>query len=312
MKLNFFSRIKQTPVRKVLSYAERQEADILKYGAKERKVPLNGITEEEINEIAPHRRLSAKGNTLSDPEWFIKKYEEEAGKDYLPGWWNYVSPGMKGDYIVRQRYYSLLANKIMNKIQKEPVEHSYQFFDGEIIGHAIGDHKSVNYKGSHIDADVHNHPISTALDYCDKALAEFTEKLNPDIRKAHVPHSGEDIVSSVKHRTDSFVVDSNGGKFVFIPKRTNDDYIDRVVFAKNLDECMEPVGKKIDEISQEEFFSKYVKQNKENGGKEPMGLIIKHYDNVGHIIGYPRLGEYRQRLYKSGVLDSLGKYKELN
>lgn len=315
MKVNLLSAIKHkiTPRKPLLSYRERQEADILKYGAKKRTVPLEGITEEEINEITPHRRLSAKGNTLSDPEWFVKNYEKETGEEYLPIWWECVSPNYRADYVVRQRYYSLLANKIMKKIQKEPVEHSYQLYDGEIVGHAIGDSHSVNYKNSHVDVDIHNHPITGPLDTCkNKELAEFTEFLCPEIRTAHVPHSGQDIISSVKERTDSYVIDSNGGRFVFSPKKDSANYITRILDAQHLDECMSPVSKEIDTVSRERFCGIYNQKNIDNGYKETPGMIIKHYDKVGYVIGFPHLGEYRQMLYKCGVLDKLGKYKELN
>lgn len=315
MKVNLFGIIKQNKnaARKVLSYSEKQEADIQKYGEKKRTVALNGITEAEIDELTPFRRKSNKGNNLSNPAWFVSSYEKQCGKEFLPNYWDCFSANMKADYVVRQRYYSLLANKIMNKIQKEPIEHSYQFFDGGIVGHAIGDKTSVTYRSSHVDADVHNHPITAELDTCkNKAIAEFTENLCPEIRNAHVPHSAQDIISSVKYRNDSFVVDSNGGKFVFIPKKNIENFRSRIEQANILEECMKPVDKEIQDSSADKFIEEFQKRNIESGYKEPMSNAIKYYDEVGHVIAYPKLGKYRRNLYKSGIIDDLGVYKELN
>ena len=315
MKVRLFSAIKNkiSQPRKVLSYQERQEADILKYGAKKRSVPLDGITEEEINEIAPHRRLSAKRNKLSDPGWFVEQYEKEMGEEYLPVYWQCYTPNMKADYVVKQRYYSLLANKIMNKIQKEPIEHSYQFYDGEIVGHAIGNGTSVSYRNCHVDADVHNHPITADLDTCtNEKIANFTESLCPEIRKARVPHSGQDIVSSVADRNDSYVVDSNGGKFLFMPRKDIKSFPTRIAKARALKEAMEPAEKVFKKKSANKFLSEFREMNIATGYKEPMGNGFIHFDNVGHVIGYPQLGEYRRGLYKSGIIDDIGKYTELN
>ena len=315
MKVNLFGIIKQNKnvARKVLSYSEKQEADIQKYGEKKRTVALNGITEAEIDELTPFRRKSNKGNNLSNPAWFVSSYEKQCGKEFLPNYWDCFSANMKADYVVRQRYYSLLANKIMNKIQKEPIEHSYQFFDGGVVGHAVGNGTSVTYRSAHVDADVHNHPITGPLDTCkNKVIADLTESLCPKIRTAHVPHSPQDIISAVKFRKDSFVVDSNGGKFVFRPKKDIENIKERIEQSEMLDECMKPVNKEINQCSAGKFAEAFYIKNKELGYKEPIGNALKYYDEVGRIIGYPKLGEYRQKLYKSGIVDGLGKYKELN
>lgn len=102
---------------KSLRYKERQKADISLYG--ELKTERLGISEEELNELTPFRRLSKKPATLSDPEYFINQYQDVM-KEYLQNWERFenLSQAEQIDRIVKYRYGRLVANKIMNKIQK--------------------------------------------------------------------------------------------------------------------------------------------------------------------------------------------------
>lgn len=63
-------------------YLVRQAKQVATFG--EKTVERNGVTKEILDDITPFRRLSGKKGTLSDPKYFIEKFENETGSNFLP------------------------------------------------------------------------------------------------------------------------------------------------------------------------------------------------------------------------------------
>lgn len=231
-------------------YLARQARDIAIYGEK-KVIRTASVTEEILQNFTPHRRLSKKPCTLNDNRYFLDKFEKETQLE-LPKLddWNSLSVEEKIDYIVKGRYRRLVANKIMNVIRYNPVEHNYMLSEnGEILAHNVGNSKRVNIKEAldfanelfekrvkleeqggkflHLEAEVattgiHNHPpyypeLVENLDNKTKNIFEECFDITP---KAEVnPISKQDILGDVENITDGFVVDSLGHKFHFVPKQ---------------------------------------------------------------------------------------------
>jgi len=230
-------------------YLARQARDIAIYG--EKKVTrTSDVTENLLEKFTPHRRLSKKPCTLSDNQYFLDKFESST-KEGLPKVdnWDSLSVEEKIDYIVKSRYRSLLANKIMDAVKHKPIEHNIMLSEnGEILSHNIGDSKHVNIENAvklaeelyekriklekkggkfiHIEAEtavdgIHNHPecypeITSGMN---KKTKDFFKEFFGIKPEAEVnPISIKDIIGDVKRITNAFVVDSGGHKFKFIPK----------------------------------------------------------------------------------------------
>ena len=191
-------------------YITKQGADIKLFGQK--NVERFGVTDEILENVTPFRRTSNKPASLSDPEYFISKFEKETGNNFLPEKWNRMNEVEKIDYIVHKRYTGLVSNKIMDQIKHKDIEHLYSLDkDGEIIGYAVGEtgHVVQNGELSKVKTTVHNHPQNLWTDD-----AEFKAAGKPKIRDAH---SCGDVGNAMCLNIDSYVVDWQGNKFLFEP-----------------------------------------------------------------------------------------------
>ena len=200
-------------------YGLRQAANIAKYGEKE--VARSGVTDEILDSITPCRRLSARKCELSDPKYFIEKFERETGEDFLPQNWSTLSTEDKVDYIVKDRYSKLVSHKIMGKIKAEPEEHLYLLNkDGDIVHYSKGNSGYCEDAVVNGGTSVHNHPGYLLTAYSPNELKHI-ERLFPDRLKGVTPFSESDITCALTGNETAFVVDSQGHKFMFKPSQTS-------------------------------------------------------------------------------------------
>ena len=244
---------------KPLSYKEKQNADILLYG--EMKTERIGVSTEELDEITPFRRLSKKLATLSDPEYFINQYQDVM-KEYMGRIDDFerLLQTEKIDRIVKYRYARLVANKIMNRIQKMPIESHYSIGEnGSIMAKDIGNATEVELKNAmevrkkafgNFDCDigymdggelpvvsVHNHPMDSIYpkwESIPEYIREKLSKLGFTKKSLKAPFSPRDIKNYCKDGENGYVVDMNGHKYSFVPNqskgfertlRNNEDFI---------------------------------------------------------------------------------------
>lgn len=272
---------------KVFSIAEqsgkflaRQAKQISQYGEKKMVARL-GISDEMLSVLTPFRRTSNKPCMLSDSKWFIKRFEQTRGSEYLPQDWSALSEAEKVDYIVKDRYQSLVANKIMNVIKDEPVEHSFGISkNGEIIFHDFGNMNEAETKQftdyltlqstlkeanidsvecSDIGMHIHNHPSF------DGVHVEDTTAVGSSF-------SGNDMSNFMLFDIQGRVVDSLGHKFSFIPKkkRTKDHSV------------AELIGKYFDSIWHNKIFAK----------KEIKELVPKAKQKLEEYEAYLKIPNY--------------------
>lgn len=198
-------------------YATRQAKNIVQYGEKE--VARTGVTDEILDSITPFRRLSERKCTLTDPKYFIEKFEKETGTDFLPQNWSSLSIEDKVDYIVKDRYSKLVSHKIMGKIKAEPEEHLYLLNkDGDIVHYSKGDMGFCESTAVKDGTSVHNHPGYLLTAYSPDELKHI-ERLFPDRLKGVTPFSDSDITCALRANETAFVVDSQGHKFMFKPSQ---------------------------------------------------------------------------------------------
>lgn len=195
-------------VQKSAKFLQRQTDDIAKYG--EKNILRENVPDEILDKYTPLRRLSNKPCALSDPKYFIEKFEKNMGKDFLPSDWGSLSEAQKVDYIVKDRYSKIVSCRIMDSIKDENVENLFSLNkSGDIIGYSKG---VVDGVGTSIIDDtaiaIHNHP---------KIWYEDLEYKAAGCPKFYDGHSKGDIGSSVGYNVKSYVVDSLGNKFLFEP-----------------------------------------------------------------------------------------------
>lgn len=199
---NFSAAIKN------VKYMLRQSKDVAAFGRK--TVVRENVSNEFLDTITPFKRISNKPTSLTDPKWFISKFEQETGSNFLPLNWATMSEAEKVDLIVHRRYSKLVSNKIMNKIKDNDVEHLYSLDkDGEIIGFSSGVSDGVGQSiipGTR--TTIHNHPNNwipkSEIDAIGRPIAKES-------------HSYGDVSSSVINNIDSYVVDWQGSKFLLEP-----------------------------------------------------------------------------------------------
>lgn len=209
-------------ISKALRYITKQSLDIAKYGKK--RVVYQGVNDEILKEFTPFRRLSNKKGTLSDPKYFIEKFERETNSKFLPENWNTLSDTEKCDLIVKDRYSKLVSNKIMNKIQNEETEHLFCLTpDGDIAIYNHGDSGFCSDIGIKGGISIHNHPGYLKTSYSNEEL-NFINKNYPERLNGIVPFSSGDIIATIKSgERAAYVVDSQGHKFLFKPRTYTDN-----------------------------------------------------------------------------------------
>lgn len=215
-----------TAAQNSIKYITHQTKDISRYGEKGICKDY-GITEEIVSTITPFRRLSKKPSTLSEPQYFIKNFEQKNGKDYLPANWTSMCEEEKVDFIVKERYSRLVTHKIMSNIQAEPVEHHYSIgADGELLTHDVGDKNNVftknlnkllndKIKDKQPEISIHNHPKIG-----EEIIMEHIKKTDPAaIKNMGQLFSYSDIANDLYKGMKSYLIDSFGNKFLFVPKK---------------------------------------------------------------------------------------------
>ena len=202
----------------VLNYEQKQAMDIAKYG--EKQVERIDVTDDMLQKFTPNRRLSNKPCTLKNPseyKYYISKFEKDMGEKYLPKDWEKLTDAQKYDFIVKDRYSRIVANKIMDNIQHEHVEHCYVLNkDGDITGYSLCDIKSANVPKTEFDGiTIHNHPHSLQqTGFRDLKIKIPAEEFCKNTPKSMTPHSCADIVNGYIIGGKHYVVDSNGNKFL--------------------------------------------------------------------------------------------------
>ena len=230
----FIQEIAKAVKPKSAKFLAKQAKDIEIFGEKE--VYRVGVPDDMLQAFIPFRRLSKRTCSLSDPKYFIEQYEKNT--KVLPQNWKELTEAQKVDLIVKERYEQLVANKIMNSVKDEPVEHSFSLAsDGEILSHDVGtdihvDHINgqkredflavckkfgFNVKGSEYTphSAVHVHPRGGFILH-DK-LIKYMNSKNINIPQFYAPFSGGDLRKYCGWGEIGYVVDSSGNKFKFIP-----------------------------------------------------------------------------------------------
>ena len=199
-------------VTKGAKYFARQTKDIAKFG--EKRIARQGVTDQILDTFTPFRRLSAKPTTLSDPKYFIQKFETESGKNFLPLNWINLSEAEKVDYIVKDRYSKLVSHKIMGNIKSDKVEHFYSLdTEGNIIFYKKGNQTHCRGEVPIDGTTIHNHPGLQGK-YLDFDEIKSVQKHKPELLGS-IAHGGEDIKSAfVSGERRSYVVDAMDNRFL--------------------------------------------------------------------------------------------------
>lgn len=265
-------------------FLARQAKQVSQYGAKN-KVCRVGVSDEMLNVFTPFRRTSNKPCMLSDNKWFIKHFEQTRGRAYLPQNWSTLSEAEKVDYIVKDRYQSLVGNKIMNVIKDEPVEHSFGISkNGEIIFHDFGEISKAETKQFNNYLDFQSCLKAANIKSIECADIGMHIHNHPDFHGVHVKDttavgssfSGNDMYNFMLFDVQGRVVDSLGHKFSFIPKKKNakdhsvaesimryfNNIWDNKIFAKK--EVEELVSKNKQKLDEYETYLKIPNYNLEH------------------------------------------------
>lgn len=229
-------------VSKPLRYLENQFNDISKFGISRE---YNTVPPKIIEKFTPFRRLSKKKCSLTNPEYFIKKFEKESYYE-LPKLWDKMNNTDKIDFIVKNRYEHLVSNKIMNSIKSSRVENSFGITtDGKIAFYAT-QNSSRHCPTVNNDRliSIHNHPLQFGTQY---SKSEYKQ-----INQNNHPFSSSDIINGLC-RPKNYVVDMQGNKYMLIPNKTLQKRIDFAQYKENLTEELNDITisscKKNDNIS---------------------------------------------------------------
>lgn len=319
------------PKVKTLSYKEKQCADILQYG--EMKTESIGISKKEINEIAPFRRLSKKPAKLSDPEYFTSQYRDTL-KEYLGRIEDFdkLPQTEQIDRIVKYRYGRLVANKIMNRNYKEPIEYHYSIGEnGSIMAKDIGNETEALLKNAkeinnnayfkrfddelgYLDGgemplvSVHNHPMHDCLDLetvVPEEIIEELSKLGFTKKSIKAPFSPADIEIYCEKDITGYVVDNNGHKFLFSPNKMKGF---EHKLANNEDFLIE-LKQFVKKVGTEEEMNYYDLENKYHKYKSKKDNESK-YIFLNSFIDYLSKKRYLDLLAKAE--EKCGKFSELS
>lgn len=227
LRLKTFTEFSNIFSGKPLKYLSKQYKDIQIFGST-RQFP--NVSEKVLDTYTPFRRLSKRPCTLSEPKYFINKFEKESANE-IPSLWNKMSETEKVDFIVKNRYEKLVSNRIMNDIKNSKVEKSFILStDGKIKYYGTynsSTHCPVSHDLAKNSVCIHNHPQqfveNDTWSYSDLA------QVNSNSR----PFSSPDLVNAISRGAKkTYVVDSKGIKYQFVPNYNNvnklgkDFYID--------------------------------------------------------------------------------------
>lgn len=302
--LKFIQEIVSTIKPKSAKFLSKQAKDIELFG--EKTINRMNVSDDMMQAFTPFRRLSNKKCTLSEPEYFITKFEQEISKDYLPTNWQRLSEAEKIDYIVHERYSRLVANKIMNNIKNEPIEHSFQLDDaGEVVGYCKGDSGSV-YNITSLGKYMCNR-LNINFDWLPKAKIDIHN--HPDGRKISA-FSDKDIRNYISYDLKGYMVDSAGNKFSYIPKH-NQSNGDAFLASVNYEEKSKRYRKQIMDKF-ENAYDKYMQaQNKgETIDKNLIEDLKKCRDEMKIIMDDKDL-TYMNDILSSEAMSKYGKFIQL-
>lgn len=197
---------------KSVRYLAKQSKDIVKFG--EKRIVRQGVTDQMLDTLSPFRRLSAKPTTLSDPKYFIQKFETETGEKFLPLNWANLSEVEKVDFIVKDRYSKLVSHKIMGNIKSEKAEHFYSLdSEGNIVFYKKGNKTHCSGEVPVDGSTIHNHP-GFQREHMDLDAIESVQKHKPELLGS-IAHGGEDIKSAfLSGERRSYVVDAMDNRFL--------------------------------------------------------------------------------------------------
>ena len=201
---------------KSIKYLTKQYDDIQRFGTA-RQYP--NVADDILNKYTPFRRLSKKKCSLSEPNYFIKKFESESANE-IPSLWSKMSEENKVDFIVKNRYEKLVSNRIMNDIKNSRVEQSFILStDGKIKysgTYNSSRHCPVPPDLAKDSVCIHNHPIQFVQNNT------WTYADLPQVNANSRPFSVPDLVNGIaRQEKKAYVVDSKGIKFQFIPNYRN-------------------------------------------------------------------------------------------
>ena len=316
---------------KSAKFLSKQAKDIEIFGEKE--VFRVGVTDDMLQAFTPFRRLSKRTCSLSDPKYFIEQYEKST--KVLPPNWEKLTEAQKVDLIVKERYEQLVANKIMNSIKNEQVEHSFSLAaDGEILSHDIGNDIRVDnvngkkredvlnmckkfgldIKGSeytpHSDVHVHPHGIFSLPE----DVKEFLQSKNIKVPKSYAPFSDGDLRKYCGWGEIGYVIDSSGNKFKFVPRNLGKtDYsigeTANRLFNEYEGNILNPLSEKVQTAFNEYQRLKEIKAGEETIDKAWEKVITAKTDFMTTMYNMQHRKEYLQ---SDEVKKWFGIFEELN
>lgn len=229
LRLKTFTEFTKVFKGKPLKYLSKQYDDILRFGSA-RQYP--NVSDDILEKYTPFRRLSKKNCSLSDPKYFINKFERESLNE-LPAQWKQMSEEVKVDFIVKNRYEKLVSNRIMNGIKDSRVENSFILSTDGKIKYA-GTENSSRYCTVPSDLAknsicIHNHPIQ----FTENSFWSYADL--PQVNANSRPFSNGDLINNIVRRSKkAYVVDAKGVKFQFIPNYQNVDILGEDFYIKSL------------------------------------------------------------------------------
>ena len=193
-------------------FLQKQANDIKTFG--ENNVRRKNVSDELLDAFTPYRRASQKKCTLSDSKYFITKYEQETGNEYLPLNWSNLTEEEKIDFIVKDRYSKLVSHKIMNKIHREKDEHLFSLdSEGNIVFYKKGNDSHCSGFVPENGTSVHNH-TGFQMQVLQNDELDYVMQREPKLMGS-IAFSGEDIKESfVSGERRAFVVDAMNNRFV--------------------------------------------------------------------------------------------------
>lgn len=222
---------------KPLNYIKKQFDDILCYRTTSQ---YPNVSDEVLEKYTPFRRLSKKNCSLSDPKYFINQFEKNS-KNEIPKLWDKMTDESKIDFIVKNRYEKLVANKIMNDIKDSKVEKMFALSTDGKIKYASTQNSSKEcsapLKIVENSISIHNHPR--------QFIGGNKEEL-AQINKISHPFSATDYISTIfAKEKKSYVVDFLGTKYQFIPNYKIPSRMGKDFYLKDLKKDLEHIEDRV-------------------------------------------------------------------
>lgn len=285
-----------------VQYTQRQKADIEKYG---KKNPYNyNVPNDTLQLLTPHRRLSLKPCSLSDPNYFIKKFEQSTDSKFLPNCWAALDEKQKINYIVKKRYRGLVANKIMNHLKDKDETYIYGLdYNGDIVTIDSGKQKKLipdcQLKRDMITTELHkndmksistsvvNHPFGGS--YFGDAFLDILKDADGINLLKTSPFTFYEIHRFIKTDQEAYLIDKSGNRYHFQPFESlkNDNFNKEYSFFF-LRDTVKQLYKKVFGFL-DETLNDYVKLTSDNTVKNAdidiakKNLFYKFFEKINEI-----------------------------